>query len=115
MKEKAKRVTESNDEAENLIQTNSSVLGSRDNQAPNDVASESHFPNRASVSVTQENKTGRGPSKWKSSSQMESVEKRPRSRKNVDDKINADRCCICFGSCADDAGTAREWLKCHCK
>ena len=57
---KQKRVTESNDEAENLIQTNSSILGSRDNQALSDVASESHSPN---ISVTQERKAGRGSSK----------------------------------------------------
>jgi len=50
--------------------------------------------------------------KRKPSSQMESITKR--SRNNADDEIDADRCCVCFGCFADDAGTGREWIMCCC-
>ena len=37
-----------------------------------------------------------------------------RSKQNADDEIDVNRCCVCFGMYADDAGTGREWLECQC-
>ena len=39
--------------------------------------------------------------------------KRNKLKENVDDSINADLCCVCFGS-HQDMGTGREWLQCSC-
>lgn len=40
--------------------------------------------------------------------------KRNKLKENVDDSINADLCCVCFGSYQEDVGTGREWLQCSC-
>ena len=40
--------------------------------------------------------------------------KRNKFKENVDDFINADLCCVCFGSYQEDVGTGREWLQCSC-
>jgi len=44
------------------------------------------------------------------------LDKEPRSKtpKVIDDSIDFDRCCACFGLYADDAGTDREWIECSC-
>ena len=42
-----------------------------------------------------------------------SASSRPKRRKaadNVDNKIDNNRCCTCFGVYSDDEGTAREWV-----
>jgi len=57
-----------------------------------------------------EGNTGRGTTKRKPSSQIESVAKQ--SRNNADVEIDTDRCCVCFGLYSDDVGTGREWLMC---
>ena len=40
--------------------------------------------------------------------------KRNKLKENVDVSINADLCCVCFGSYQEDVGTGREWLQCSC-
>ena len=40
--------------------------------------------------------------------------KRRKATDNVDDEIDDDRCCTCFGVFSDDEGTAREWVMCSC-
>ena len=40
--------------------------------------------------------------------------KRNKLKENADDYINADLCCVCFGSYQEDIGTGREWLQCSC-
>ena len=37
-----------------------------------------------------------------------------RLKHSADDEIDVNRCCVCFGMYADDAGTGREWLECQC-
>ena len=37
--------------------------------------------------------------------------KRRKATDYVDDEIDEDRCCTCFGG---DEGTAREWVMCSC-
>ena len=54
----------------------------------------------------------KGPSKRKSTDNARSNAKR--SKHSVDDEIDVNRCCVCFGMYADDAGTGREWLECRC-
>ena len=47
-----------------------------------------------------------------------SVSSRPKRRKatdNVDNEIDDNRCCTCFGVYSDDEGTTREWVMCSCK
>ena len=40
--------------------------------------------------------------------------KRNKLKENADDSINADLCCVYFGSYQEDIGTGREWLQCSC-
>ena len=40
--------------------------------------------------------------------------KRTKLKENVDNSINADLCCVCFGSYQEDVGTGREWLQWSC-
>ena len=40
--------------------------------------------------------------------------KRSRIQENLDETINADLCCVCFGSYQEDIGTGREWVQCRC-
>lgn len=40
--------------------------------------------------------------------------KRNKLKENVDVSINADLCCVCFGSYQEDVGTGREWLQSSC-
>ena len=54
----------------------------------------------------------KGPSKWKSTDNAWLNAKR--SKHSADDEINVNRCCVCFGMYADDAGAGREWLECQC-
>ena len=54
----------------------------------------------------------KGPSKRKSTDNVRSNAKR--LKHSVDDEIDVNRCCVCFGMYADDAGTGREWLECRC-
>ena len=56
--------------------------------------------------------SSRGPSKRKSTSNAQSSAKR--SKNSADDEIDVNRCNVCFGVYADDAGTGREWLQCQC-
>ena len=44
------------------------------------------------------------------------LDEEPRSKtpKAIDDSIDFDRCCACFGLYADDAGTDYEWIECSC-
>ncbi|XP_065910921.1 putative uncharacterized protein DDB_G0290989 [Dysidea avara] len=102
-----RRNTHVDDEAGSVTQnvlTDGSTLISE--QVSNDAASDHHSPNTA------EDNTGRGTSKRKPSSQIQSVVKR--ARNNADDEIDVDRSCVCFGHFADDAGTGRKWLMCCC-
>lgn len=32
----------------------------------------------------------------------------------IDDDINIEICCVCFGQYSDDIGTKKEWLECTC-
>ena len=41
-------------------------------------------------------------------------ELRLKTPKAIDDSIDFDRCCACFGLYAEDAGTDREWIECSC-
>ena len=41
--------------------------------------------------------------------------KRSKIRENIDATINADLCCVCFGSYQEDIGTGREWVQCSCQ
>ena len=50
--------------------------------------------------------------KWKSTNNTQSNTKR--SKYTADDEIKVNRCCVCFGMYADDAGTGREWIECRC-
>ena len=40
--------------------------------------------------------------------------KRNKSKENVDESINGNLCCVCFGSYQEGVGTGREWLQCSC-
>ena len=40
---------------------------------------------------------------------------RLKTPKAIDDSIDFDRCCACFGLYADDAGTDRQWIECSCR
>ena len=55
----------------------------------------------------------KGPSKRKSTDNAQSSTKRSK-KQSADDEIDVNRCCVCFGMYADDAGTGREWLECRC-
>ena len=33
---------------------------------------------------------------------------------HVDDSIDTEECCACFGQYSDDIGTGTEWLECAC-
>jgi len=37
-----------------------------------------------------------------------------KSAEYVDDEIDVNRCCVCFGSFTEDVGTGREWLQYKC-
>ena len=32
----------------------------------------------------------------------------------LDESIDTEECCACFGQYSDDIGTGREWLECAC-
>ena len=53
-------------------------------------------------------------SKQKRDDSSTSRSKRDKATENVSDEIDDNRCCICFGTYSDDAGTSREWLMCNC-
>ena len=55
----------------------------------------------------------KGSSKQKSSGTATTLNVK-RSKHSADDKIDVNRCCVCFEMYADDAGTGREWLECQC-
>ena len=37
-----------------------------------------------------------------------------RMKYSVDEEIDSNRCCVCFGLYEDNAGTERTWLECCC-
>jgi len=67
------------------------------------------------VKVTKEPttvKVTKEPTKRKADSKVQSSRK---SRKiDLDELIESDVCCVCFGSYDDDLDTTREWLQCKC-
>ena len=40
--------------------------------------------------------------------------KRKKSTENIDNEIDNNKCCTCFGVYSDDAGTDRQWVMCCC-
>ena len=42
-------------------------------------------------------------------------EPKPKAPRLIEDSINTDECCACFGLYTDDIGTGREWLECACQ
>ena len=41
-------------------------------------------------------------------------EPKPKAPRLIEDSINTDECCACFGLYTDDIGTGKEWLECAC-
>ena len=41
-------------------------------------------------------------------------EPKPKAPRLIEDSINIDEYCACFGLYTDDIGTGREWLECAC-
>ena len=72
------------------------------------------LPADAATDNTAEESTcnNKGSAKRKSTSTAPCNAKR--SKHSADDEIDVNRCCVCFGMYADDAGTGREWLECQC-
>lgn len=54
---------------------------------------------------------GKGPAKRKSENPRP-IQKKVRN--DADEEIDDGRCCICFGTYVDDAGTDRNWIMCSC-
>ena len=61
---------------------------------------------------TAESTCNNGSSKQKSTGTASFNAKR--SKYSADDETDVNKCCVCFGMYADDAGTGSEWLECQC-
>ena len=49
------------------------------------------------------------------SSQSTSLTTKPKAKTpRLDESIDTEECCACFGQYSDDIGTGREWLECAC-
>ena len=49
------------------------------------------------------------------SSQSTSLTTKPMAKTpRLDESIDTEECCACFGQYSDDIGTGREWLECAC-
>ena len=48
--------------------------------------------------------------------ELKKKQKEEEQKRKAEEKvsINADLCCVCFGSYQEDVGTGREWLQCSC-
>ena len=42
------------------------------------------------------------------------LEPKSKAPRLIDEDIDTEECCACFGQYADDVGTGREWLECAC-
>ena len=60
----------------------------------------------------QEKRAKQNPNKRKSD--ISSASRPKRNKDNIDDEIDINRCCTCFGTYVDDAGTDRQWVMCSC-
>ena len=52
--------------------------------------------------------------KRKSDNSSATRTKRSRITENIDNEIDNNRCCTCFGTYSEDTGTNREWVMCCC-
>ena len=49
------------------------------------------------------------------SSQWTSLTTKPKAKTpRLNESIDTEECCACFGQYSDDIGTGREWLECAC-
>ena len=71
---------------------------------------------KAQEKVSKAPATRKRPRSTATSTETRALDEEPRLKtpKAIDDSIDFDRCCACFGLYAEDAGTDREWIECSC-